>query len=281
MKLSIDAPVLQSLLTLATVIEARDPYTGGHTWRVSRFAEELARAHGLDADGIFQARVGGLVHDLGKVGVPDAILNKPAPLDAAEFRIMQEHPRTGAAVLETHPLAPLILPAVRQHHERLDGEGYPQRLPAGQVSLMGRILAIADAFDAMTSSRPYRTGLPVATALERLREGAGTQFQPDLVASFAALASSGRLDGIIGHAHEGSFLLACDRCGPLLALPSTCADGDTVQCPNCTGAYRLHRAGPTFRLEFLGVGSRPRVPVPDTDAVASILREGRRSVRIA
>src|SRR5271157_5952374 len=148
MKLEIDTNLLDSLLTLATVIEAKDPYTGGHTWRVSRYAHELVKEAGLDSDACFIASVGGLVHDIGKIGVADAILHKAGPLLEAEFSAMKAHPEIGRRVIDKHPLAPLIVFAVFEHHERLDGKGYPNGGRSGELSVHGRAIAIADAFDA-------------------------------------------------------------------------------------------------------------------------------------
>ncbi len=271
MRLEIDPNLLDSLLTLATLIEARDAYTGGHTWRVSRYAFELAKEAGLDADSRFIASVGGLVHDIGKIGVPDSILNKPGPLLDEEYAAMKAHPGIGRSVLDKHPLAQLVLFAVSEHHERLDGKGYPTGGQSGGLSVHGRIIAIADAFDAMTSTRPYRAGMPKGQALVNLVEHAGSQFDPSLAAVFAGLARKGGLDHILGHANDSQLMLNCERCGPIIAPPADTGDGDELRCPHCTGIYSIKKAGSELRAVFTGRMAGFRAPTPDRDAVASVV----------
>jgi HD-GYP domain-containing protein (c-di-GMP phosphodiesterase class II) len=275
MRLDIDPNLLDSLLSLATVIEARDPYTGGHTWRVSRYAFELAKAAGLDADSRFIASVGGLAHDIGKIGVPDSILNKPGPLMDHEYAAMKAHPEIGKSVLDKHPLAPLILFAVAEHHERMDGKGYPHGAAAGGLSVHGRIIAIADAFDAMTSTRPYRPGLPKGRALAILVENAGSQFDPELAAAFAGLARKGELDHILGHANDGQLMLSCERCGPIIAPPSGAAEGHEIDCPHCAAIHVLRKAEGGLRAAVTGRRAAFSAPRADRDAVASVMAAAR------
>jgi HD-GYP domain-containing protein (c-di-GMP phosphodiesterase class II) len=125
MKYEIDSNILESLLTLASVIEARDVYTGGHTWRVSQYASLLAGKVGLSRDEIFLSSLGGMIHDIGKVGVPDAILNKKGPLDEHEFEIIKNHPTIGNTIIEKHPLYDLVQMSINEHHERLTAKGIP------------------------------------------------------------------------------------------------------------------------------------------------------------
>jgi HD-GYP domain-containing protein (c-di-GMP phosphodiesterase class II) len=280
MRLDIDPNLLDSLLSLATVIEARDSYTGGHTWRVSRYAYELAKEAGLDADSRFIASVGGLAHDIGKIGVPDAILNKPGPLLDAEYAVMKTHPSIGRNVLDKHPLAPLVLFAVSEHHERLDGKGYPSGGGSGGLSVHGRIIAIADAFDAMTSARPYRLGMPKGKALAILVENAGSQFDPGLAAVFAGLARKGELDHILGHANDRQLMQSCERCGPIIAPPAEAADGHEIQCPLCSGIYSLRRMGGELKPIFTGRMAGFFVPRPDRDAVSSVMAAARARVEL-
>jgi HD-GYP domain-containing protein (c-di-GMP phosphodiesterase class II) len=279
MRLDIDPSLLDSLLTLATVIEARDSYTGGHTWRVSRYAFELAKEAGLDEDARFIASVGGLVHDIGKIGVSDAILNKPGPLSVLEYGAMKAHPGIGRKVIGKHPLAGLVLFAVSEHHERLDGKGYPAG-GSGELSVHGMIIAIADAFDAMTSTRPYRAGMPKGQALSILVENSGSQFDPALAASFVNLARRGGLDHILGHANDRQLMLSCERCGPILAPPSDASDGHEIGCPHCTGIYTLRTSGHLLQPVFSGRMSGYYVPMPDRDAVQSVLASARARVEL-
>lgn len=174
--------LLRTLYAMAFVVEARDPYTGGHLWRVSQYAAKLALAAGFSRRDAATVALGGFLHDLGKVGVPEAILNKPASLSDSEYGVIKTHPEVGVRVLIGHPLAPLIDTAVGGHHERMDGRGYPKGLAGASISAEARIVAIADAFDAMTSSRPYRRGMPVEVALEQIvdRPRAGQPIRSDL-----------------------------------------------------------------------------------------------------
>lgn len=272
MKLLIEPGVLRSLLTMATVVEARDAYTGGHTWRVSRYGEVLARAAGLRDDEVFAVRVGGLVHDIGKVAIADSILNKPGPLTAIEFQAMREHPRLGRSIVAGHPLETMVLSAVGEHHERLDGRGYPDGREKEQVGLIGRIVAISDAFDAMTSTRPYRPGLPVVQARENLKSGEGSQFDPGLVKIFLGLLDGGELAHILGHANDMQLMLSCTQCGPIIAPASDISDGDQVQCPHCTGLYRVHTDGAGLVLEATQQMTGISLPRPDHDSIQAIMR---------
>ena len=167
--------------SLITAIDAKDPYTQGHSQRVSDYSVMIARELGLDETLVNDVRIGSLLHDIGKIGIPDAILMKDDTLDNAEIELMKEHPRTGVNILSEVKLLDPMRPAILEHHERLDGSGYPARLAGKQISWMGRIVAVADVFDAMTSNRPYRQGLSVQEALAYLREKAGILFDAQCV----------------------------------------------------------------------------------------------------
>jgi HD-GYP domain-containing protein (c-di-GMP phosphodiesterase class II) len=189
---------------LAAAVDAKDRYTRGHSQRVSAFAVVLAHALDLPPLEVDRIHLAGLLHDVGKIGVPDAILTKPGQLSAQEFAVIAQHPVIGERMLAAVPFLRPILPAVRHHHERYDGRGYPDALTGHAVPLDAAILGVADAFDAMTSSRTYRPALPVEEACRRVREGDGTQFDPRVVAAFErALA-------------DGSFLRPLDEAQPLL-----------------------------------------------------------------
>lgn len=179
--------VLQTVTALAQAVELRDKYTGGHTQRVTNYALLLAERLGMSATDRMLLRVGVPLHDIGKIGVDDAILRKAAPLDSQEFQRMQSHPVRGAEILGSIPgLAP-VLPIVRSHHERWDGQGYPDGLAGEQIPMLARVVAVADAFDAMTSDRPYRPGMPLRKALAEIAAGAGSQFDPHCVECFLTL----------------------------------------------------------------------------------------------
>lgn len=233
------AQLLASLLTMAWFVEARDPYTGGHLWRVSRYARLLAEHAGLPHAEVAQIELGGFLHDLGKVGVPDAILRKKDRLSEEEYAVIKTHPDIGLRMLAGHPLAALVRDAVHLHHERPDGQGYPKGLRGEAVPVMARIVGIGDAFDAMTSHRPYRAGMPIDQALGILRREKGVQFDAKLADSFIALGEAGHLDHVLGHSDEGIPLQSCPMCGPTLALRRGLAAGQKIYCRNCSGEFEL------------------------------------------
>ncbi len=178
---------------LAAAVDAKDPYTRGHSQRVSMRAALLARAMGLSPSDVARVQLAGVLHDVGKIGVPDAILTKPGALTAEEFAIIKEHPATGERMLRAVPFLHDILPAVRHHHERWDGGGYPDGLAGAAIPRDAAIIMVADSFDAMTSSRTYRPALPFGEACRRIREGSGTQFAPEVVAAFERIVTDGSL----------------------------------------------------------------------------------------
>jgi putative nucleotidyltransferase with HDIG domain len=182
---------------LAAAVDAKDPYTRGHSQRVSAYAVAIATALGLSATDIARVRLAGLLHDVGKIGIPDAILAKAGPLTEEEFAVIRQHPEIGERMLANVPFLCEILPAVRHHHERWDGRGYPDGLAGTAIPHDAVILAVADAFDAMTSSRTYREALSFAEAWRRLQESSGTQFAPAIVGAF----EQAHVDGLL---HAGA-----------------------------------------------------------------------------
>jgi putative two-component system response regulator len=175
---------LRTILVVVRAIESRDTYTGGHVERVSAYAEALARRLGWPEIDIHWLRLSAILHDVGKVMVPDAILNKIGRLSPEEHQVMQAHPETGAHILAPLGDLPLVLDGVRHHHECYDGQGYPDGLAGDSIPVIGRLLAVVDAFDAMITNRPYRPRLAVPEALSRLQAGAGSQFDPAMVEAF-------------------------------------------------------------------------------------------------
>lgn len=176
-----------TVLALAATIEARDAYTHGHSVRVAAYSLILARTAELDNAGLQVIRRGCLVHDIGKVGIPDGVLGKPGGLNSAELRAMQRHPEIGCQVLRALDWEPEVFEIVRQHHERWNGSGYPAGLRGEEISPLARIVAVADALDAMTSTRPYRVALSFQEAVRRIRAGAGDHFDPVVVKYFNAV----------------------------------------------------------------------------------------------
>ncbi len=170
--------------TLVSAIDSRDPYTCGHSERVALYAKRLAQEIGLADEECEKIYLTGLLHDLGKIGISDSVLKKCGPLTDQEFAEIQRHPDLGWAILQELEQFNYVLPGVLHHHERYDGKGYPDNLHGVDTPLEGRLLAVVDSFDAMTSDRPYRAGMPVEKAIEILGDGAGTQWDSQLIDTF-------------------------------------------------------------------------------------------------
>jgi putative nucleotidyltransferase with HDIG domain len=179
------------IYALTALVETRDPYTGGHQRRVAALAAAVAERLRLDPDRIQGLRLAAMVHDVGKVYVPAEFLNKPGNLSEAEFSIIKVHPRIGADILAPIDFPWPIATFVLQHHERLDGSGYPQGLGAGAILLESRIIGLADVVEAMTFYRPYRHGLGLEAALAEIREQAGIRYDPEVVAACLDLFRDG------------------------------------------------------------------------------------------
>ncbi len=178
---------LQGVQMLARALEAKDAYTRGHSIRVSRYAVATAACLGFEGSELDNIRLGGELHDIGKIGTRESVLHKPGSLTAEEFRQITEHPALGERMLS--PLAqesPQVLRIVRSHHERLDGRGFPDGLRGDKIPVEARIVAVADSFDAMTTERPYRESRPAEDAIAELRRVAGTQLDPEVVEAFVA-----------------------------------------------------------------------------------------------
>lgn len=187
----IESLAVDALRSLATAIETRDDYTGGHVERVARYATATGRELGLVGEALRALWVGALLHDVGKIGVSDTILRKPGTLTEAEYAEMKRHPEIGARVMESSSFLRPGLPAVLHHQERWDGAGYPYGLRGEDISLQGRIVAVADSFDAIVSARPYRNGESHEHALAEIRSCAGSHFDPRVVEAFLRAAARG------------------------------------------------------------------------------------------
>ena len=178
---------LNTITALAQAIEMKDQYTGGHTARVTRYAQLLSRQLNLSSRDIELIRIGTPLHDIGKIGIDDVVLRNPGRLSPAEFDIMKTHTVKGAAILATIPELIPVIPIVRSHHEKWDGSGYPDGLVGGEIPRLARIVAVADAFDAMTSDRPYRKGMSAEVAFAEIARLSGKQFDPECAAAFLAI----------------------------------------------------------------------------------------------
>ena len=183
--------LMEMVTSLAGAIDAKDPYTKGHSTSVSRYSEALARAVNLPEAEVERIKIGAMLHDIGKIGIPESVLKKPGKLTDEEWEIMKQHPTIGAEkVLAPNEALREFIPIVKHHHERLDGKGYPDKLSGEQIPLEARIVSVADAYHALVSDRPYRKGMPIEKACAILQEGAGVQWDSDLVRTFIAIAPS-------------------------------------------------------------------------------------------
>lgn len=177
--------------SLAGAIDAKDPYTKGHSTSVSRYSEALARAINLPEDEVQRITLGALLHDVGKIGIPENVLKKPGKLEGEEWEIMKQHPVIGAEkVLMPNEALRDLIPIVKYHHEHIDGSGYPEKLKGDEIPLAARIVAVADTFHALISDRPYRKGMSIDKACEILKDGAGKLWDRDLVRHFISIAPS-------------------------------------------------------------------------------------------
>jgi len=181
------------IAALAAAIDAKDPYTHGHSERVARYAAEIARELGLETHEVETVHYAGLLHDIGKIGVSEQSLKKPDALDVKEWEVMKAHPAIGARILEPISLLKEIIPLVRHHHERCDGTGYPDGLAGEEIPLGARILAVADAFEVMTSPRPYSPAMSPAQAIALLQEGVGKQWDAEVMEALLRALEKERL----------------------------------------------------------------------------------------
>lgn len=186
----LQATYIETVTALANAIEIRDPYTHGHTDRVKVLARAVGARLGWDAEQLANLWMGCTLHDIGKIGVPDSILSKTGPLTADEFAIMKTHPEVGAKIIEGVPFLKAAIPYVYYHHERYNGTGYPTGAAGEEIPIEGRLLAVVDAFDAITSDRPYRRSQSIAAACDELRVFSGIQFDPHILDVFFQVLDS-------------------------------------------------------------------------------------------
>jgi putative nucleotidyltransferase with HDIG domain len=188
----------RTLAALMSALDARDRETEGHSLRVSKLAICLGEEIGLPAPQIKALERGSLLHDIGKIGISDTILHKPGPLNEREWASMRLHPDIGARIVEGIPFLQETLPVIRYHQERWNGSGYPVGLKEKDIPILARVFAVVDAFDALTSNRPYRVKISTAEAVAYLREEAGRLFDPEIVTAFEKLVQEGRADFLEG-----------------------------------------------------------------------------------
>jgi HD-GYP domain-containing protein (c-di-GMP phosphodiesterase class II) len=183
----LEAAYLEFIGSLANALDARDPYTAGHSWRVSQLSGAIANAMNLPAASLQRIRIGALLHDIGKIGIADSVLQKHGRLTTEEYEIVKQHPEIGRRILEgVQGFAP-FLPAVELHHENWDGSGYPHGQTEHETPIDARIIHVADAYDAMTTDRSYRLGMKHDTAMKMIAARSGTQFDPEVVLVFTSL----------------------------------------------------------------------------------------------
>jgi HD-GYP domain-containing protein (c-di-GMP phosphodiesterase class II) len=195
---------METTRALAAAIEAKDPYTQGHCDRVSQFAIQVGKRLGLSKHELKELELAAILHDIGKIGIKDEILLKPKPLSFQEMQMMHLHPEIGRRILENAGPLRQVAVDVHYHHEFINGKGYPQGLKGEKIPLVSRIITVVDAYDSMSSQRPYREPLPEEESRKRLGTGKGRQFDPTLVDAFLELLDSGAIEKIksqYGHGH--------------------------------------------------------------------------------
>jgi HD-GYP domain-containing protein (c-di-GMP phosphodiesterase class II) len=184
---------LGSIRMLAAAIDEKDPYTRGHSDRVAKYSVIVGQYLGLRAEELDKIRISALLHDVGKIGVDDRVLKKPGKLTEEEFSLMKQHPSKGANIMR--PVAQLkeMLPGIELHHEHVDGGGYPHGLQGDEIPLMARIIAAADTLDAMTTNRPYQSGMDLEFAMNRIRQLTGTKFDAAVVDALDRAVRAGKI----------------------------------------------------------------------------------------
>lgn len=243
---------VETIRALARAIDARDPCTAGHSDLVSSFAVAIATEMGLSAEEIKDVEFAGLLHDIGKLGVSESILNKPGPLDTREMAEMEKHPFLSAQIIKPIEFLRDVVPMVYHHHERYDGLGYLDGLSGQHIPLGARIIAVADAFEAMTSERPYRTALSLKHALQQLRQGSGTHFDPRIVTALVQ---------VIDRTMDGAAELEEERGGA--RRPQAAAEDLVPVEPSTCGPARVVSSGVLLngtarsRIQIIAARSTP------------------------
>lgn len=238
----LDQSYSDTLIAMANAIELRDHYTVGHNWRVAKYSVEIARELGWTPEKLKEVEMGCVLHDIGKLAVPDAVLQKPGKLTEEEYAMMKVHPERGAHLIQDvehlHPLLPYCL----YHHERPDGKGYPYGLKGEEIPIEGRVVGVADCWDALTSNRPYRKGMDTEKAISIMEEGRGTQFDPVSVDAFLKCFREGRINTILQNYHEtDEKTIACPFCSTNIRFPEDAQIGANFNCHVCHRNVKLQR----------------------------------------
>lgn len=238
----LDQAYQDTLILLAGAIEMRDHYTVGHNWRVAKYSVEIARELGWSPEKLKEVETGCVLHDVGKVAVEDAVLRKPGKLTEEEYAQMKIHPERGAALLQEveklHPLIPYCL----YHHERPDGKGYPFGLKGDEIPVEGRVVGVADCWDALTSNRPYRHGMDPEKAISIIEEGIGTQFDPVCANAFIKCFREGRINAVLQNYHAtDEHSIVCPFCSTNIRFPEGTQLGSTFDCHVCHRSVKLQK----------------------------------------
>ncbi len=256
----------QTMRAFVQAIDAKDHYTAAHSTRVAEYAAALAQEMNLPVPDVERIRWAALLHDVGKIAVPESILQKPGQLTPDEFRVIQRHPVESAKIVGLVDQYLPLLDGVRHHHERMDGQGYPDGLCGDEIPLDARIIAVADAFEAMTSDRAYRSRMPVEEAVRRMQAGQGTQFDPDVVDAAGALAHTARRAG------PGARAAPCSR--PLKAETRWSGAAGWTETPSPNGvadeADPCDRTAPVHRRARRSTAYSPRLAARAMAAMSTV-----------
>lgn len=241
-----------TLVVLANTIEMRDHYTVGHTWRVTHFAVEIGRKLGWDEEKLRECEMGGILHDVGKIAVDDAILRKAGHLTEEEFAKMKIHPERGARMMQDVEFLMSLIPYALYHHERWDGKGYPFGLSREDIPLEGRVIAVADTYDAMTSNRPYRKSLDPEVAVAEIMKERGAQFDPKCVDALVECHRDGSIQKVLQNYYEReSGSIVCPFCSTYVLIPGGAKPEDQIGCSVCHRRILLKFSNDVFFGELL------------------------------
>ncbi len=241
----------ETLVTVVNAIEMRDHYTAGHTWRVTNFALKIAGEMGYSDEKLREIEMGGVLHDVGKIAVKDAILTKPLKLNSDEYEKIKIHPQRGARMLQDSRFLLPLVPYVLSHHERYDGEGYPFGLKGNEIPIEGRIMAVADTFDAMTSNRPYRKGFSPEIAIAEIEKYKGTQFDPGCTDAFVKCYHEGKLQKILQNHYKNKRSIICPFCSTHIQIPENAVALKEFECQVCRRRIRLLSSDDVFSGELV------------------------------
>ncbi len=237
--------------TLMNTIEARDHYTAGHTWRVTQFSVAIAKELGWPHEEIEELRMGALLHDIGKISIEDSILRKPDKLTDDEFEKMKFHPKKGEQILKDIHVLKSVLKDILSHHERWDGKGYANGLDGEKIPIGGRIIAVADTFDALTSDRPYRKGMQPEKAIRIIKEVTGTQLDPKIADTFLRVWEKGKIKNIMQKYNiRSSSSTICSFCSTWIDVPKESKVNETFQCAVCQKKLQIVEKGKKIVVEL-------------------------------